>query len=152
MSPGHCDRGRDVFITWAELSRKRRHRKPFQKQQPTKAKAGWVFEKVCGKQFVWKVCYRVTFSGKGKPWRKELIPVSNTGIQRKADTIDIRVALKGERRGRDGAKRQQAVWKGGREECKRRWSWPQASALLFTYCFYVQTFIWRILKFIYLFS
>ena len=39
-----------------ELSRKRRHGKPFQKELPAEAKAGAVFGKACGKQLFGKVC------------------------------------------------------------------------------------------------
>ena len=66
------------------------------------------------KQLAWKVCYLVTSSNKGKPWRKELIATSNTGLQRKAEEINIRAVLKRERRGRDGSERQQAACQGGR--------------------------------------
>lgn len=55
-------------------------------------------------------------SDKGKPWRKKLIPISSTGIQRKAGGINTRVALKGERRARDGAGRQKVAWEGGKME------------------------------------
>ena len=58
-----------------ELSRKRRHGKPFQKQLPAEAKAGAVFEKACGKRLVGKVCYRVISSDEGEPWSKKLIPI-----------------------------------------------------------------------------
>lgn len=54
-----------------ELSRKRRHGKPFQKEPPAEAKAGAVFRKVCGKQLVGQLCYRVISSDKGEPWSKE---------------------------------------------------------------------------------
>lgn len=69
-----------------------------------------MFEKLYGRQLVWKVCYQVTSSNKGKPWRKKQMPTSNTGTQRKTGEINMRVVLKGERRGRDGSKKEQAAW------------------------------------------
>lgn len=60
-----------------------------------------MFEKVCRKQLDWKVSYQVTSSDQ-ETLGKELVPTFNTGIQRKTDEINNRVALKGTRRDGDG--------------------------------------------------